>query len=379
MSRAKVLLRPAPSEGLPRPVAQTADVLRSVPHAPFDAARTAFDRAVRARPDTFHERVYRFGGRPVRLRVVGRELARHVARPFAQLAADIGNTAPDLVIDLWDEAETGAPHPRDAAEAPGDRAWRVAGGWLTAFDGGRILRYRHPHAMTWLDRRAGHMIGWRASAIGLPIHERSKPFPLLLPIWYYDRGIHVVHAGLVATRGDGLLVGGGSGTGKTTTALAALVAGLDYLGDDQSGLEARPDGSLVGHSLYNGARVAADHLERFPTLRPHAVSRPETSDKELLFLAEIRSDRCPPCAAIRAIGLPTVDGAARTRIRRARKGEALRRLAPTSVFTPFGPGAHGFRQLSRLVEAVPSYWLELGPDPEDVGRAVARILAGEGA
>jgi hypothetical protein len=307
---------------------------------------------------------------------MGRALAPHVTRPFAHLAAAADGAAPGLTIDLWDQAETGVPHPAGAAEEPGERTWRVAGGWATVFAGGRIFRYQHPHAMTWLDRRAGHLIGWRESARGLPIHERSKPLPLLLPIWYQDRGIHVVHAGLVGARGTGVLVGGGSGSGKTTTALASFLGGLDYLGDDQSGLEARPDGSFVGHSLYNGARLTADHLERFPTLRPHVISGPEARDKALLFLAEVRSERCPPRTAIRAIALPMLGGSVRTRVRRAGKSEALRRLAPTSLFTPFGPGERGFRGLSRLVEALPSYWLELGSDPGDIARALTQILAG---
>ena len=48
----------------------------------------AFERALRARPDAVHQAHYRFGGRPVRLRVVGGLLAQLLGRPFAHLVAD---------------------------------------------------------------------------------------------------------------------------------------------------------------------------------------------------------------------------------------------------------------------------------------------------
>ncbi len=336
--------------------------------------RAAFDQARRAHPAALHETFYRFGGQLVRLRAVGPALAAAVDRPFAHLAAAGDNLVPRLTIDLWDGAATAVPPPPDGPAA--ERAWRVAGGAATTFARGRVFRYQHGAGVTWLDRHSRHMVGWRAAATSLPIHERSKPLPLLLSIWYHDRDIHVVHAALVARDGQGLLIGGRSGSGKTTAALAALLGGFDYLGDDQSGLEVRPDGSFIGHSLFSGARITTDHLERFPGLRPYAISGDARPDKALLFIPEIRPDRCAAHAAIRAIAVPTLGNGPRTEVRHARKSEALCRLAPTSLFTPFGPGAGGFGALSRLVDAVPSYWLELGTDPSDIARAIAAILGG---
>jgi hypothetical protein len=362
----------------------------------FDRVAAAFDKARQARPDDVHESRYVFGGRGVRLRVIGRALATHIMRPFAHLQdAALPADCVELEIDLWDERETNVAHPSDSSQADlravesgatgwdvvgasdGEQSqrWRVGGGLATSFQSGRVFRYVRPGAITWLDRGAGRAIGWRASGVQLPPQEQSKPLPLLLGIWYYDCDIHVVHAGLVAWRGQGVLVGGASGAGKSTTTLACLQTGFEFLGDDQCGLQALEDGSFLGHSLYGGARVAPGHVGHFPQLRAGAGPvQAVHDDKLLLFPAEVLPTQLARTATIRAIVLPRVAAAEQSRVRRASKGEALLRLAPTSLFTAFGAGARGFESLAQLVERVPCFWLELGRDIDAIPERVEAML-----
>jgi hypothetical protein len=301
----------------------------------------------------------------------------------------------ELEIDLWDEHETNVAHPSDSSQAElhavesgatdsdgaepiqgeeSDR-WRVGGGFATSFENGRVFRYVRPGAVTWLDRGARRAIGWRASGLHLAMQEQSKPLPLLLGIWYYDRDIHVVHAGLVARRGRGVLVGGASGAGKSTTALACLQAGFEFLGDDQCGLEALEDGSFLGHSVYGGARVEPHHMAHFPRLRtPTGLDHAMHDDKLLLFPAEVLPSQLARTSAISAIVLPRVVAAEHSRARRASKGDALLRLAPTSLFTAFGAGARGFERMGQLVERVPCFWLELGRDVAEIPECVDAVL-----
>lgn len=335
--------------------------------------RDAFDRTARGRPEAVHEVQHCFGDYPARFRIVGDALARHVLRPFAHLRTE-ATRVPSLTVDLWDEAETGVGCPDDRTLMPVDGEWRIAGGATTVFGHGRFFRYQFLDGVTWLDRSTGHMVGWRASARTVTVHERSKPLPLLLPIWYRDRQRHIIHAGLVARHGQGVLVGGSSGGGKTTVSLASLLDGFDYLSDDHIAVRAVPDGSFVGHSLYNCARVTREHLARFSPLLPYAIPGDTDKDKWLLLVADVLPERLQRAAAIRAIVLPRFIASDATRVRRASKGEALLRLAPTSVYTPFGSGAAGFEQLSRLIETVPSYCLEFGPKLGELPRRLDEIL-----
>jgi hypothetical protein len=381
---------------IPAPEAADRSVRDAGREPAFDRVAAAFSEALRARPDDVHESRYVFGGRGVRLRVVGRALAMQIRRPFVHLqeAARPADRV-ELQIDLWDERETNVAHPSDSSQADlhavesgatgwdgagasdGEESqrWRVGGGLATSFERGRVFRYVKPGAITWLDRGAGRAIGWRASGLHLAPQEQSKPLPLLLGIWYYDCDVHMVHAGLVARRRQGVLVGGGSGAGKSTTTLACLQTGFEFLGDDQCGLQALEDGSFLGHSVYGGARVEPHHVGHFPQLRAGAgVGQAVHDDKLLLFPAEMQPTHMARTAIIRVIVLPRVVAAEQSRVRRASKGEALLRLAPTSLFTAFGAGAGGFERLGRLVERVPCFWLELGRDISAVPERVEALL-----
>jgi hypothetical protein len=336
--------------------------------------QAAFDRAATVRPRALCERHYIFGGKRVEAYIAGETLAEHTDRAFGHLRAEPGSPgAPQLRIALWDESAMGVSRPAGAANDLPVSVHRAEGGLVSIHAGGRVFRYEGEQSITWLDRAAKLMVGWRASADRLSLDERSKPLPLLLRLWYEDRNIHFVHAGLVARDGQGVVIAGKSGTGKTTTALACALQGFDFLGDDQFGLEAAKDGAFVGHSLYSGARVAGDHLHNFPRLLPHTLQSDEGT-KSLTFLSEISRGRVARNATIRAVILPRISGGGAVRIEAAGPTEALLRVAPSSLFIAFGAGAAGFDRLRQLVQSVPCYRLDLGRDLDQVAVCLRRVL-----
>jgi hypothetical protein len=338
----------------------------------------AFEDATGRRPDVVREADYTFAGQPVRVRTVGCVLADHLTRPFAHLrACGSATTPPALTIDVWDESETGVARPPSMNGDGAELAWPAGHGVFALSAGGRRIRYDGPDWSTWLDRDAGRMLGWRASGHTLPMHERTRPFPFLLPLWYAHQGLQVIHAGLVA-RGDvGVLFGGANGAGKTTSALTCLCAGFDYLSDDHVGLQELGDGTFIGHSLFGSTRLEPDHLQRFPLLLPHAHHSSDPADyKSLVLLADVAPARLKPSVPIRALALPRIVDAPVTRIRPVSKAVALRMIAPSSLLMiPIGPGKQGFDKLSRLVARVPTFWLELGRDLDEIPCRVDELIA----
>jgi hypothetical protein len=76
------------------------------------------------------------------------------------------------------------------------------------------------------------------------------------------------------------------------------------------------------------------------------------------------------------VALPKVVDASSTRARPASKVESLLRLAPSSLLMLPYAGIHAqeFEKLSQFLQSVPTYWLELGRDLEEIPVRIAEIL-----
>lgn len=354
--------------------------------AAFTQVGATFDAAWRAFPNERVEAFYQLAGKTIHLRVVGRALAALYQRAYAPRISHAIATVPALTIDLWDEEVTGLTYPLPLLPlGEDDGNQRYLGDRQVQFgdESGRWVWGEKPGTATWLDRKANRIIGWRAQGAQLPTHERSKPLSFLLPIWFYDQGIHILHAGMVARNGAGVLVAGGSGIGKTTTTLCCVLAGLSYLSDDQvavtrAGHDGQGDasGRFVAHSVFQSARVLPDHLQRFPALHAGATFSHDPLDpKALLFLAELFPNQVTACATINAIALPRLAGQAQTHFRRATRVDALNYMARTSLVTALGIGRARFENLTRLLGSAPCYWLDLGHDLTRIPNAVDLLLA----
>jgi hypothetical protein len=341
--------------------------------AEFASLAAAFAEAARARPEALSTSYCDFGGRLARLRIVGHGLAREIARPFAhRWRRDDPGVAPQLQVDLWEEAATGVGCAGCEVAPPG------APPQASASPDGRFVVYHVVHTRTALDRVRRHVVGWVSSSEQLTVYERARPVAGPLLLWLSDHGVQAVHAGLVARHGRGVLFGGPSGSGKSTVALACAQAGFDYLADDHVGLEANGKGTFLGHALFCSANLEPAHLQRLPSLSPHAIrGRGPEEDKSLLLLSDFLPTRLTPTVSIAAVALPRVVPASTTTLRPASKLEAVLRLAPSSMFVlPHARGVRaGFHQLARLAESVPGYWLDLGRDLDEIPRRMEEILA----
>jgi hypothetical protein len=336
----------------------------------------AFTHASATHPERVQTSWWRIAGRTVRGRVAGRGLAERVGQAFTHLRIDDpGSAPPDLMIDLWDGEETAVASP--ATIFHGMPGWHDSGG-LSTVSADRLY-YLHElfESRAILNRAAQRIIGWTASSERLSLYERGKPFRVLLSVWLHDRGIQVIHAALVAKGGRGILLPGRGGAGKTTSALACLLAGLEYLGDDYVGLERLSDSAFVGHSLYDSTWLEPDHLLRFPPLIAHAIRGALPWErKRLVHLSEVFSQHLARTVPIHLVALPRRTGAPKTRSRPASKAEAVLAMVPTSIFelTP-RVGPEGFARLVTLASRLPTHWLELGEHPSDVPACLEGLLA----
>ncbi|MEN6369127.1 MAG: hypothetical protein ABFD77_05455 [Thermotogota bacterium] len=238
------------------------------------------------------------------------------------------------------------------------------------------MGHLRPGIRLWMDRRAAHVVGCVTSTDELTIQDRGKPlyFPLLL--WHADRGVPVIHAALVSTRGGGALLVGKGGRGKTTVALACVLGGLGFLGDDYIGLEQAGACRFVGHSLYDSVWLTADGEARFPALVPYAEppERSSSMARRLLHMSDATPDRLGRSVPIRAVVATVLSTEQSSSLQPVSQAAALLALAPSSMLRLPVSGTAFFERMSRLVEHVPTYELAVGLNTTTLVPLVRRLL-----
>ncbi len=300
----------------------------------------------------------RMGGLPVNFRVVGESLARSVLAPFTHLKTSVPRSQPKLHIDVW------------AERAGTAQTVLVADELGTVSEAGRYVLIKRGQTTAAMDRRRSRIVAKVDVESPLSLQELGRPFFELLGIWHQDQGLWPIHAGLIEAEAGGILVAGPSGSGKSTVCLRCLEGGLGFLGDDTVVLEESRPNTFWGHSLFASVQLNRDSLTQFPGLAKVAIApRANEEDKWLVltgdrFIPELRQR-----VRIAGILLPRVTGEQSPKLSSATSGEAMLRLAPSSLMRRHDVQT-GLDALSRLVSAVPAQWLELGPDSSSVAECV---------
>lgn len=294
----------------------------------------------------------------VRLEIGGASLAA-VVLPALEVhpAAAWDDADVDVVVRAYDSHATGAPLP-----AMGERGYRQLHDAPGRSPVRALWQPDHGYALLADPGGVGHLAAV-ADAAHLPWWEAGAPLRQLLAWALRDRGRHFLHAAGVGDDGGVLLLAGAGGAGKSTTAVACLLDGLGYLGDDYCVLTSDPDGP-VAHALYGTTKLLPEELDRLAdgtglldhVLRPGDAAEP----KATLVASRWGPARMLRSAPVRAVVVPARDGP--PGIAAVSAATALRHLAPTSLFQLAGHGADDLRALGDLVRRVPCLRIRLDPD-----------------
>jgi hypothetical protein len=336
------------------------------------AAGAGFAEAARRAP--VWERAHAIAGRTVVLRVAGPALAASLAPALAHHPAP-AHEAPTLTIHAWDIAATGVPMPPFPE---------------SAVDGGRTARERveaprrvrihygfDPRALTVLDEEDDSAYVAYGDAAALPSWELGSPLLIALHWWMHRNGRDLVHGAALGTERGGVLLAARGGSGKSSTALAALsprgrASGLRYAGDDYC-LVGMDDGPRA-HTLYGTGKVARAQAARFPDLVAGPLLDPGRPDEKIVMhVAAGAPERMIRDFPIRALVVPVIDGGP-TRVLPISPGRALRALAPSTVLQLSGAGGRTLASMAELVRRVPAHALHLAPDPREAPAVIAELL-----
>jgi hypothetical protein len=317
-----------------------------------------------------HSCSYGVAGYHIRLRFAGPALVPKLTLALDHLPPPTLPT-PDLTVHIWDSVSTGSVPPPLPADVGGTGALN------------RRLLYEEPpvravfkpgrQTLSVLDDSRGEAWFWCVDAADVPYWERGTPLLLILHWWLSAHGRQLVHAGAVGTERGGVLVVGRGGSGKSTTAMASLLAGLDYASDDF--VLVGTDPVPMVHSLYNSGRLEPHHIRRFPELVPMITNADELdTEKALIFVRQFAPERASSGFPLQAILLPTVTGRSPTQVVKASAGATLAALAPSTIFQLPGAGAPALGAMAALARRVPGYVLQLGTELSGIAPVIKRLL-----
>ena len=344
----------------------------------FDRLRDRFEAAALATGRV--ERNLNMAGLRLRLSAAGERPARTLFPPFEHLAADPAGE-PDMNVCLFDTGSSGVEPPPALWEAPVAppgtrpvvrlRSERVC-----------VLAAGGSHVLTAAEPEAGLAIFHLPDARRVPAIERAAPMREALQLLMGPRGRLMVHAGAVGQGGKGVLLVGRGGSGKSTLALSCALAGMEVVADDYVLLEPGPP--AVAHAMQLTAKLTEDSAARLGVSRAAldpAGFEPtlEGPGKALVELSTLAPGRLRRRLEIVAVVAPSLSGGeGDAAVRSISAAEALRAVAPSTLGQSSSGRGESLASLAGLVRRVPSYALDLAPDPAANAAAVEGLVAEHG-
>ena len=335
----------------------------------FDAALRCATQAERETP--VHEVRIDLAETVVAIRFAGAALRDAFLPALGHLLLPPGIEA-QATLHVWDTASSGVamvppPCGRDSFTHRGD-IWGLSSPRI------RSAFHWHEFSVNLFDHQRATGVFWVQDAAALPYWSKASPLRTLFHWWLSANGAHLLHAAAVGTADGGLLLAGRGGTGKSTTALASLDAGLRYVGDEYLAVRLTPE--PAAYSLYATAKVTPSQMGRFPSLAAH-VTNPAcgADEKAVVQLHPAFADGLVKRLPLRAVASPAFGDTAESRFE-PDDGASTRRSA---AFTTLSQLPHAGRELhafvDQLMHALPSLTLRLGHAVPQVPAAITQLLA----
>jgi hypothetical protein len=327
--------------------------------------------------------VYNFGPFRVQINFSGSGLASVLLPAIAHNALPDGEN-PAYQIFAWDSASTGCELPLILARHVQilKREWASyldSRGSVAHLSGDKILTTLHLGAagvsLSLYHSCLRQAIYWSEDAGTVPYYEQGAPFRTILH-WMVDDNHHLLlHAGAVGLPKAGVLLVGKGGSGKSTSTLACLDAGLKYISDDYCLVSL--DEPLTVYSLYNTAKlVNLSDLARFPALANgfeyHDSLDPKS--KPMIFLNQYLPQQIINSMPLRAILIQNFTGQKHTYLRPASSAAALAAIAPNTIFQLPGSGRRTMTAISRLAQRLPCLWFDAGINLDEIPQAITAFL-----
>jgi GT2 family glycosyltransferase len=321
------------------------------------------------------ERWFEVAGAVLRICFAGESLAECFVPAIAHLEIPPALRGPtlraDAVFHVWDSASTGVAMvppicSKEHFTGRGDIWGMASRRFKSAFLAGEV-------AVAVMDVETAIGAFWINAAADLPYWAAASPLRNLLHWWMESRGCQLVHGAAIGVDGEGVLITGRGGLGKSTTALACLDAGLQYLADDFLVVEFGP--TIRAHSLFCTGKLEWSQMARFPRFAGLAKSHGSPQgDKAVLYLYPAFAKQLVRSLTLKAIMTPGVIDRVASGVRPISRPVLERAAGFTTMTLLPHAGRHTMAFIERLVGSLPGLRLDLGSDIAAIPATIRSVL-----
>jgi len=335
----------------------------------FSAAQQAFEKAAVKAGEI--RLTFRLGDGFLCLRFAGPALVERLTRAMRHIECPLPDgVAADLTVNCFDSITTGTlmPPPTWPATAYGVK------GHIENYNTADHHTLYQPgiDILNLYERSTATGLYWVEKAETIPYWEASFPMRGMVHWWSREKPLQLMHAGAVGLPEGGVLLAGKSGSGKSTSALACLAGGLDYVSDDYIMADVA---TPYVYSMYSTAKLVPENTARFPAFEK-MISNPAElqQSKALIYLYEHFPKQISAGFPVKAILMPRVTGLRDTSLSPAKASASLFALAPTTVMHLEGHSKLAFEKTRDLVQQLPHYWLNSGTDLMQIPQTIRNFL-----
>lgn len=303
------------------------------------------------------------GGVGVRVHLVGDRVADELEPGLLKARQPV-----QPAIELWtfDHAESGLVPPPAPWSHDAYRHREEIAGWT---ESPVFASFDTAHAtLCAADTTTAKGVQWARDAAAYAPWEGGAPLRYLLRWLLAEHSMHLVHGAVVGTERGGVLLVGKAGSGKSTSSLACIDAGMRFVSDDYFllGGGAEP----VAYPLFTVAKAddnAVGLLGQIAERAPGAAR--DWRGKYRLPVEDLVVDSLPIRAVVQPrrtdkTGVPSPGGAR----------EALKEVVTSSLSQLPGASGATLGALRPVFDDLPCFELPVGPDLEKIPVALTNLI-----
>ncbi len=200
-----------------------------------------------------------------------------------------------------------------------------------------------------------------------------------------SKELFLIHSGALAWKGQGVLIPGFTGSGKTTLTLALGREGFRFLSDDRPLIREIREGEIVTGETDGGFEILAfpeevDVTEETLALFPEMSRLPDGffkrgPRKKRFWFEKVYPGSILNACRPRVLVFPKIVDQEKSRLKPISRTEAVERLLPhTLLVFEESIARRQFHLLCRLMEKMDCYRLYFGKDVLDVHRQIKEVM-----